>query len=258
MRCAHAQPASAEGRSGGWLNVLWGLPVFKEFREFAFKGNVIDLAIGVIIGAAFGTIVSSVVDDIFMPIIALIVGQLDFSGVAIGPIQVGLFISAVVKFVIIAFVLFLVVKAINAMKRKEEAAPSAPPPPTKEEILLTEIRDTLRAQSGPRTALMAAPKTPSVSSKAAAKPAAKKPAAKAAAAKPATKAAAAKPAARAAAKPAARKPAAKPAAAAKKPVAKAAAKPAAKKPAAKAAAAKPVAAKKPAAKPAAKKPAGKK
>ena len=139
--------------------------MFKEFRDFAIKGNAIDLAIGVIIGAAFGTIVSSIVDDIFMPIIGLVLNGIDFSNLfvvlnnpnnipvpslaaaraaGVATLNIGLFINAVVKFIIIAFVLFLVVKAVNSMKKKQEAAPAAPPPPTEEVVLLTQIRDSLR------------------------------------------------------------------------------------------------------------------
>jgi len=143
--------------------------MFKEFRDFALKGNVIDLAIGVIIGAAFGAIVSSIVDDIFMPVIGLILSGIDFSnlfivlnnpsGVAvpsvafakengIATLNYGLFINAVVKFTIIAFVLFMVVKAINRLRRKEAEAPAAPPAPTTEEKLLAEIRDAIKAKGG--------------------------------------------------------------------------------------------------------------
>jgi large conductance mechanosensitive channel len=138
----------------------------KEFRDFAVKGNMIDLAIGVIIGAAFGAIVSSLVDDVFMPVIGLILGGIDFSnlfivlsnpeGIAVPSVQaaeeagvatlnIGLFINAVVKFMIIAFVLFLLVKGINSMKRKAATDP-APAAPSKEEVLLTEIRDAIRGQ----------------------------------------------------------------------------------------------------------------
>ena len=122
----------------------------KEFRDFAVKGNMIDLAIGVIIGAAFGAIVSSIVDDIFMPIIGIIIGGIDFSGIVLtvgeARVNIGLFINAVVKFAIVAFVLFLVVKAINSLKREAAQEPvETTPAPTKEEILLTEIRDALRA-----------------------------------------------------------------------------------------------------------------
>ncbi len=143
------------------------MSVMKEFRDFALKGNVVDLAIGVIIGAAFGAIVSSIVDDLFMPLIGLVLAGLDFSNLFIvlnnpGNVPVpsvaaaqaagvptlnyGLFINAVVKFTIIAFVLFLVVKAINRLRRQEAAAPAAPPAPTTEEKLLAEIRDAIKAQ----------------------------------------------------------------------------------------------------------------
>ena len=115
--------------------------MLKEFKEFALKGNMVDLAVGIVIGAAFGAIVSSLVDDVFMPIIGLIIGGVDFSSLVLGPMNIGLFINAVVKFIIIAFALFLVVRGMNAMKKKEEAAPAAPP---KEEVLLTEIRDLLK------------------------------------------------------------------------------------------------------------------
>jgi large conductance mechanosensitive channel len=139
--------------------------MLKEFRDFAIRGNVIDLAIGVIIGAAFGAIVSSLVDDVFMPLIGLVLNGIDFTNLfvvlsnpknvpvaslaaakdaGVATLNVGLFINAVVKFVIIAFVLFLVVKAVNSMKKKQEAAPAAPPPPSEEVVLLTQIRDALR------------------------------------------------------------------------------------------------------------------
>ncbi len=118
--------------------------MLKEFKEFAIKGNMIDMAVGIVIGAAFGAIISSLVDDIIMPIVGLLIGGVDFSTIVLGPLNVGLFINAIVKFLIIAFALFLVVKGINSMKRKEEAKPSAPPKPSKEEVLLTEIRDLLK------------------------------------------------------------------------------------------------------------------
>lgn len=140
--------------------------VFKEFRDFAIKGNMIDLAIGVVIGAAFGAIISSIVDDLFMPLIGLILGRIDFSNLFVvlsnphdatittlasaraagaATLNIGNFINALVKFLIIAWVLFIVVKAINMMKRQAAADPTppVPAPPTKEEVLLTEIRDAL-------------------------------------------------------------------------------------------------------------------
>lgn len=141
--------------------------VLKEFRDFALKGNVVDLAIGVIIGAAFGAIVSSLVDDVFMPVIGLILNGIDFSNLfvallppegaqypsiaaakdaGVATLNYGLFINAVVKFTIIAFVLFLVVKAINRLRKQEAAAPAEPPAPTAEEKLLMEIRDAIKAQ----------------------------------------------------------------------------------------------------------------
>lgn len=141
--------------------------MFKEFRDFALKGNVIDLAVGVIIGAAFGAIVSSIVDDVFMPVIGLVLSGIDFSnlfivlnnptGVAvpsvafakangIATLNYGLFINATVKFTIVAFVLFLVVKGVNKLKREKAAAPVAPAGPTAEEKLLMEIRDAIKSQ----------------------------------------------------------------------------------------------------------------
>ncbi len=154
--------------------------MFKEFKEFALKGNMVDLAIGVIIGAAFGAIVSSLVDDVFMPIIGLIIGGIDFSNLfiplknpggvvvqslaaakaaGISTLNVGLFLNAIVKFAIIAFVLFLVVKGINSLKRRDPVpAPPPPPPPSREEALLAEIRDALRAQAAPRAATLATPR----------------------------------------------------------------------------------------------------
>ncbi|MGN6486674.1 MAG: large conductance mechanosensitive channel protein MscL [Devosia sp.] len=143
--------------------------MFKEFRDFALKGNVLDLAIGVIIGAAFGAIVSSIVDDIFMPIIGLVLSGIDFSNLfvvlsnpnnvpvpsvaaakaaGVATLNYGLFINAVVKFTIIAFVLFLVVKGVNRLRRQEAAVPAAPPAPTAEEKLLMEIRDALTTPRG--------------------------------------------------------------------------------------------------------------
>ena len=232
------------------------MSMLKEFRDFAIKGNVIDLAIGVIIGAAFGTIVSSLVDDVFMPVIGLALGRVDFSNLfivlnnpnnvavtslaaakeaGVATLNIGLFINAVVKFTIVAFVLFLVVKGINAIRKQQAAAPPAQPPaPTKEEVLLTEIRDALRGKS--TSMPMAAAKAPSVSAKpAAAATAAKAPVKKAAAKKAAKKA----PAKKAAAKKApAKKAPAKKAAAKKAPAKKAAAKKAPAKKAAKKAPAK--------------------
>lgn len=121
-----------------------------EFKKFALRGNVIDLAVGVVIGAAFGKIVSSLVDDIITPAVltpALQAAKLaDLSQLVIPgtAIKYGNFLSEVISFLLVAFVLFLIIKAINVAKKKEDAAPVPVPPPTKTEVLLSEIRDTLR------------------------------------------------------------------------------------------------------------------
>jgi large conductance mechanosensitive channel len=137
-----------------------GLRMLKEFREFAMKGNVVDLAVGVIIGAAFGSIVTSLVGDIIMPIIGSITGGLDFSNYFTGLSKAvtagnladakkqgavlawGNFLTLTLNFIIIAFVLFIVIRFMNQLKRSDEAAP--PPKPSREEELLTEIRDLLK------------------------------------------------------------------------------------------------------------------
>jgi large conductance mechanosensitive channel len=129
--------------------------MMKEFKEFAVKGNVVDMAVGIIIGAAFGKIVSSIVGDVIMPPIGVLLGGVDFSNLsftvkeAVGKapavvISYGKFIQTVIDFIIIAFVIFIIIKAINTLKRKEEQAPKAPPQPPAQEVLLTEIRDLLR------------------------------------------------------------------------------------------------------------------
>ena len=118
----------------------------KEFKGFALKGNVVDLAVGVVIGGAFGSIVTSLVGDIIMPIIGVITGGVDFSGLAYkvggATIAYGKFLQAAFIFVIVAVVLFLVIKAINKMKKAEAAAPTAPP--AEDIVLLREIRDALK------------------------------------------------------------------------------------------------------------------
>lgn len=134
--------------------------MLKEFRDFAMRGNVVDLAVGVIIGAAFGTIVSSLVDDLIMPLIGAVTGGLDFSNYFLplsesvtattleearkqgAVFAYGKFITAVLKFLIVAWVLFLVIKGMNTMKKKEAAAP--PPAPPEDIVLLREIRDALK------------------------------------------------------------------------------------------------------------------
>ncbi len=133
--------------------------MFKEFREFIARGNVVDLAVGVIIGGAFGAIVKSLVDQIVMPPIGLITGGVDFAAlklvlkhadptrkVAEVAISYGAFINTVIDFLIIAVVIFLIVKGINSLKREEAAAEAPPPGPTPTEALLTEIRDLLKAR----------------------------------------------------------------------------------------------------------------
>lgn len=116
----------------------------KEFREFAVKGNVLDLAIGVIIGSAFNKIVTAMVDAIIMPVLGMILGDASsFDKLELGGIKIGVLAQAIFDFIIIAFVLFLVVKAMNSIKKKQEAATPAPVP-TNTELLLAEIRDELR------------------------------------------------------------------------------------------------------------------
>ena len=131
------------------------MSMMQEFKKFAMRGNVMDMAIGIIIGAAFGKIVSSIVADVIMPPIGFLLGGVDFSSLAITlregsegvePVllKYGAFINTVIDFIIIAFAIFVVVKGLNAMKKKEEEKPAAPPAPSKSELLLAEIRDELR------------------------------------------------------------------------------------------------------------------
>lgn len=134
------------------------MSMLKEFREFAMRGNVVDLAVGVIIGAAFGKIVSSLVADIIMPPLGLLIGGVDFKQFAltlrpgVGEIPAvvmhyGVFIQNIFDFVIVAFAIFMAIKVINKLNRKKVEEPAAPPAPTKEEILLSEIRDLLKQQN---------------------------------------------------------------------------------------------------------------
>jgi large conductance mechanosensitive channel len=119
------------------------MSIASEFKEFISKGNVLDLAVGVIIGAAFSKIVSSLTDDILMPVLGLVVGKMDYSTITLGPMKIGLFINAVLNFFIIAFCIFLVVKAANKFKRPVQVV-EVVPVATKDQVLLTEIRDALR------------------------------------------------------------------------------------------------------------------
>jgi large conductance mechanosensitive channel len=122
--------------------------MMKEFKEFALKGNVMDLAIGVIIGGAFGKIVGSLVDNILMPIVGILLQGVNFATLSLkvgeAEIKYGLFIGAIIDFIIIALVMFMIIKAVNNMRKKEAVAPATPPAPSTEEKLLMEIRDLLR------------------------------------------------------------------------------------------------------------------
>ncbi len=127
---------------------------FREFKEFAMKGNVMDMAIGVVVGGAFSKIVSSLVSDMIMPAISLLTGKISLSDLSVTletggePIVLayGMFLQTVLDFLIIAFSIFLVIKLINKFHRKKEEAPAPPPAPSKEEVLLTEIRDLMAKQ----------------------------------------------------------------------------------------------------------------
>jgi large conductance mechanosensitive channel len=140
------------------------MKMLKEFQEFAMRGNVVDLAVGIIIGGAFGKITTSLVNDVIMPPIGVITGGMDFSslgitikkaavdagGKALAPavtISYGLFLNTLINFIIVAFAMFMIVKAMNTLKRKEAAPPPAPPAPPKQELLLAEIRDILKTKA---------------------------------------------------------------------------------------------------------------
>ncbi len=142
--------------------------MLKEFKEFAVKGNVLDMAVGIIIGAAFGTVVKSLVSDVIMPPIGLLLGGVDFTnlfitiepGITPGPyetltaaeeagavtVNYGVFINEIVAFTIVAFAVFMLVRSYNRLQRKEEEKPAAPPAPSNEEVLLGEIRDLLKSR----------------------------------------------------------------------------------------------------------------
>lgn len=131
------------------------MSIMKEFKEFAVKGNVVDMAVGIIIGAAFGKIVSSMVGDVIMPPIGVLLGGVDFSNLSITikaamdsqpavVISYGKFLQTLIDFTIIAFAVFMGIKGMNALKKKEEEAPPVPAAPSNEEVLLMEIRDLLR------------------------------------------------------------------------------------------------------------------
>ncbi len=133
------------------------MSIVKEFREFAVKGNVVDMAVGIIIGAAFGKIVSSLVSDVVTPPLGYLIGGVDFTQLAVTlpaikegaeavTVRYGVFLQALFDFVIVAFAIFMMVKLINRLRRKEEAKPTAPPEPPREQVLLEEIRDLLKQQ----------------------------------------------------------------------------------------------------------------
>jgi len=138
------------------------MSLVKEFKAFAMRGNVVDMAVGIIIGGAFGKIVGSLVNDVIMPPIGMLLGNMDFSQMAIVlrkenidaagakipavTLGYGMFINTVINFLIVAIAIFMMIKAMNALKKKEEAAPAVPPPPSAEEKILTEIRDILSSK----------------------------------------------------------------------------------------------------------------
>lgn len=132
------------------------MKLIQEFKKFAMRGNVVDMAVGIIIGAAFGKIITALVNDVIMPPIGLLVGGIDFSnlmftikeaeeGAAAVTIKYGSFINTVIDFTIVAFAIFMVIKAMNSLKKKEEEKPAAPPKPSDEVVLLGEIRDLLKS-----------------------------------------------------------------------------------------------------------------
>jgi len=131
------------------------MTILDEFKQFAVKGNMVDMAVGIIIGVAFGKIVSSLVNDVIMPPIGLLLGGVNFTDLKVvmkaatevNPAvtwNYGSFIQVAIDFLIVAFVIFMLIKGINALKKKEEPAPAPPPAPTKDQVLLTEIRDLLK------------------------------------------------------------------------------------------------------------------
>jgi large conductance mechanosensitive channel len=132
------------------------MSMIQEFKSFAMRGNVADMAVGIIIGGAFGKIVSSLVSDVIMPPIGILIGGVDFSHLGItlraatadAPaviLKYGLFVNSIIDFLIVAFAIFLMIRALNSLKKKEVEAPAAPPAPPKQEVLLEEIRDLLKA-----------------------------------------------------------------------------------------------------------------
>ena len=134
------------------------MSMIQEFREFAVKGNMVDMAVGIIIGGAFGQIITSLVNDVIMPPLGLLIGGVDFADLAVTLkaaedgadavlLRYGAFINTAINFLIIAFAIFMVIKMMNKLKRKEEAVPAEPPAPPREQLLLEEIRDLLKKPS---------------------------------------------------------------------------------------------------------------
>lgn len=129
--------------------------MLQEFKDFAMRGNVVDMAVGIIIGGAFGKIISSLVADVIMPPIGMLMGGVDFSDLAFvlgdgegaASINYGVFVNTVLDFLIVAFAIFMLIKGMNSMKKKEEEKPVEPPKPSAEEVLLTEIRDALQSRN---------------------------------------------------------------------------------------------------------------
>jgi large conductance mechanosensitive channel len=126
------------------------MSMLQEFKSFAMKGNVVDLAVGVIIGGAFGKIVASLVEDVIMPLVGSLLGGVNFAGLAFtlgsATLKYGKFLQTCLDFLIIAWAIFMAVKLINRLRREEPAAPAAPPAPPRQEVLLEEIRDLLKQQ----------------------------------------------------------------------------------------------------------------
>lgn len=125
------------------------MKLVQEFKTFAIKGNVVDMAVGVIIGAAFGKIVTSLVSYVIMPPVGLLLGGIDFSSLSVSladgvTIKYGLFVNTVIDFIIIAFAIFMMIKGMNRLKKREEVKPAAPPAPREEVVLLSQIRDLLK------------------------------------------------------------------------------------------------------------------
>lgn len=138
--------------------------MLKEFQEFAMKGNLVDMAVGFVMGSAFATVVTAFIQGVFLPILSPILGGIDFSSIAYtisaaefdaegnetkaaAVVELGNFISATISFIIVAFVMFMIIKAMNNLQKKEEEAPAEPPAPPKEQVLLEEIRDLLAKQA---------------------------------------------------------------------------------------------------------------